>query len=65
MTVHQLLFSRALTKAPLAIVFAMLLNLPAMPQEGARKAATIREAPITEEDRQHWSFQPLVRTLFP
>ena len=34
-------------------------------EEGGEDAKTVQEAPITQEDREHWSFQPLVRPEVP
>ena len=44
--------------------FALLMLLTLVPAAGANDLLEA-EAPITDEDRDHWSFQPLIRPTVP
>lgn len=42
-----------------------LLQLPTQAQESQASSSAIFEEPITDDDREHWSFQPLARPPIP
>jgi hypothetical protein len=52
-------------KSAVALFLLMLVSGLSLRADESKENATISEAPIAEEDREHWAFRKLVRPTVP